>query len=101
MPIRESAAGVKLSETWYNLSLPGEEHDAGLPALAFQQGKHRIGGRNFGNGELDVQPLRDGDGEVVAPNRFDRDPIHGDEIAFEVSEIDVVCAHRRGVNDKQ
>jgi hypothetical protein len=60
-----------------------------------------MGGGNFGNGELDVQPLRDGDGEVAAANRLDTDPVHGDEIAFELAESDVVSTHRRAVYDAQ
>ena len=56
---------------------------------------------SFGNGQLDVQPLRDGDGESAAADRLDRDPIHRDEIAFEPAESDVVSAHGRCVYEAQ
>jgi hypothetical protein len=73
--------------------LPGPKYDAGLPAFAFEHGKYRIRRWGARNGEPDIQPLRHCNREPPCNHRCDPESVDGDQLAIDLTQIDMKGAH--------
>src|SRR5208337_4652440 len=79
----------------------GDQHNSGLPPLAFHDGQHRVGTRAAWNGNTDIQALCDRDREAAPGNRRDLEAVYRDQLTIELSQINVVGAHRGAIDDAQ